>query len=262
VTEAAVLPVVPSLAEPSPPARGRGRFRLLLLVGLGVLWGLPWIGDQRASDVVGAWGLLAFAGAFAAAAAGLLATTRRGLALGETLVGLVLPAAATALIATRHPWFPGGDRRASWVPIFGPLAGLALVDLVVRLRRLPERGEMGREITAIRAASALLAAAALYVALEPLPAVLAGALGLVPAFLHWTRRAANARRVLEALSLLCAVGLLLAPDLQGASVPRPLTSEVGGLLPYAWRAAAATLVVVGLVGVFAPEGRPDPTAET
>ena len=70
------------------------------------------------------------------------------------------------LVATRHPWLPGPDQRASWVPIFGPLAALSLLDLAVRVAR----PAAGLEITVIRAGAAIVAGASLLVALEGVPA--------------------------------------------------------------------------------------------
>ena len=76
------------------------------------------------------------------------------------LVGIamvrLMAAVMTGLLLAKHPWVPGGDIRSAWVPIFAPLALLAVLDaLVVRFRR-----DAGYEISVIRAGAALFAAAA------------------------------------------------------------------------------------------------------
>ncbi len=227
----------------------------MILAALVATWSLPWLGAEPGSARTGATALLALAAAWSLAATAGLARTRRGLSLGETGVGVVVAGVATALIATHHPWVPGPDRRGQWVPIFGPLCALAVLDLSIRLRRLPEAGALGREITAIRAGSALVAAAALSVALEPLAAATAAFLGLMPILVHWAATARNARRAIEALSLAVALVLLAAPEAQAALLPPAASTDVPTVWAYAWRVLSGALALVAAIGLAVPEDR-------
>lgn len=248
-------PAPPPLSEPSPPPVARSRLRLVLLLALLAAWSLPWLGREPGSARTGAAAVLSLAAAWGLAVVARFSRTRKGLATGETVVGIVVAGIATWLIAVHHPWIPGPDRRQAWVPIFGPLAALAALDLSIRLRRLPESGAMGREITAIRAGSALVAAAALFVALEPLAAATAAFLGVMPALVHWARTARGARRAIEALSLAAALVLAGAPEAHAVLVPSADSGELLSVWAYVWRVLSGALAVVAAAGLFAPEDR-------
>jgi hypothetical protein len=216
-------------------------------------WLQPWLGAERGAHAAGAPAFLGLLAAWALALTAFLARTRRGVGYGEATTAAAVAAALAALLAARHPWIPGGERRSSWIPIFAPLALLGLLDLSMRMRR-PAAGEVegGREITAIRGGSALLAAAALVVALEPLPAATAAFLGATPFLVHWAATARGARRAIEGAALLVAVVLVAAPEL--AARPASFAAEAPTLWPYVWRVLSLVLAGFAVVAVLAPEG--------
>jgi hypothetical protein len=244
----------PPRGEPPPPAARRERARLALLVALTLAWLGPWLGAERGPHATGAPALLALCAAWGLALTGLLARTRRGTGHGEAAVAALVAGVLAALLAARHPWIPDAERRSSWVPIFAPLALLGVLDLAVRLRGPLESG-LGREITAIRGGSALLAAAALVVALEPLPAATAAFLGATPFLVHFASTARGARRALEVASLAAAAVLLAAPDLRAAAGEAGFAAVAPTLWPYVWRVLAAALAAIAVAGVVSPEGR-------
>jgi hypothetical protein len=250
-----------SLSEPTPPALRRERTRLALLLAATLVWLQPWLGAERGPHAGGAPAFLGLVAAWGLALAALLARTRRGIGYGEAAAAAAVAGALALLLASAHPWIAGGERRASWIPIFAPLALLGLLDLSVRLRRPAATGDgeglggPGREITAIRGGSALLAAAALVVALEPLPAATAAFLGTVPFLVHWAGTARAARRALEAASLVAAVVLVAAPDLHAAGRPASFSAVAPTLWPYLWRVVTLGLAGVALLGVLSPEDR-------
>jgi hypothetical protein len=244
---------LPSLSEPTPPAVRRERARLVLLVAATIVWLQPWLGAERGPHAGGAPAFLGLLAAWGLSLSALLARTRRGIGNGEAAVAAAVAGALAGLLAASHPWIPGGERRSSWIPIFAPLALLGLLDLSVRVRR-SESG-LGREITAIRGGSALLAAAALVVALEPLPAVTAAFLGAVPFLVHFTATARAARRALEGASLVAAVVLVAAPDLHAAGRAASFSAVAPTLWPYVWRVLSLGLAGIALVAVLAPEDR-------
>jgi hypothetical protein len=249
------------LSEPTPPAAGRERVRLALLLVATLAWLQPWLGAERGPHAGGAPAFLGLVAAWGLALTAHLSRTRRGIGNGEAAVAAAVAGALAILLASSHPWIPGGERRVSWIPIFAPLALLGLLDLSVRFRR-PAAGAdgdghdvPGREITAIRAGSALLAAVALVVALEPLPAATAAFLGAVPFLVHWAATARAARRWLEAASLAAAVALVAAPDLHAAAAPADFTALAPTLWPYLWRVLTLGLAGVALLGVLSPGDR-------
>lgn len=204
-----------STAEPQ-----RVRVRLVLLVVLLGAWFLRWTTAQTAIGVslqdgpdrtgsVAALALLALWGLGATALAG---HTRRGLAIGAALTDAVVALAATLLVAGEHPWFPGGDARANWIPVFAPLAALALLHVVV----LALRADTAREVAVIRAVAALLGAGALVVGQAWLPAAIALWLGASPLLVDRMR---DPRAALDVL-FLAATGVALAsPALNDRLLP-------------------------------------------
>ena len=210
---------------------------------------LPWLGAETGPARSGAPAALALVACWGLAATALLARTRRGLLIGEAATTAAVAALLTWLVAEHHPWLPGPDRRATWVPIFGPLALLALLDLASHLR---PRG-LGREIAAIRAAAALIAAGALLVALEPLPALVALFASVAPVAVAFAPTARAARRAVEALSLAAAAALFAAPDFHRALLPPSTSAEVATLAAFVYRLLAVALVVLAVRGLVVPE---------
>jgi hypothetical protein len=247
-------PPRPSDLEPSPPAARRDRWRLGHLAGPTLASHAPWVGDEAGPRAAGAPALLALTAAWGLALATSLARTRGGLARGECAVAAAVAAALALLLAADHPWLRAAARRSSWIPIFAPLALLGLLDLATR-RGSPAGEAPGREITAIRGASALLAAAALVVALEPLPAATAAFLGATPFLVHFAASARGARRALEGASLAAALVLLAAPSLETAARPPSFAAVAPTLWPYVFRVLALALAGVAAVGLLSPEDR-------
>jgi hypothetical protein len=245
-----------SVFQPTPPAIVRSRVRLALIaVALG-LWLLPWLGDQTGPALTGAPAALAFLAAWGFAATALVAKTRRGLLVGEALTSAALAGSVAALVALHHPWLPGPDRTSTCLPIFLPLAALGLLDAVSRLRRPP----LGNEIAAIRAGTALLCAAALFVALDGLPSIVALALAVAPASVAFPDRAKTARRAIELLVTCAGVALFL--DLYAQELLVPTRSSVGAdevktVWAFLHPLLALAIVVYGGWGVMSPEAEPD-----
>jgi hypothetical protein len=231
--------------------------RLVALTVALAAWVLPWevafvdatgpartlagplrTGGAAALAFVAAWGLALTAGTRRGA---------RGLGAGEAATSLALAAVTVLLLATEHPFVPGGERRASWIPIFAPLALLALLDLGVRRAR----GGAGSEISAVRAGSAAVAALALFVARQPLPfaAALWLALAAGSSLLATERRQ---RRAQHALALVAAVAILLGPQILEWIEPPPLSIRTASPAPLAYRAAAAVLVALAFVDLVRP----------
>lgn len=204
---------------PTPPTSSL-RLRLVLLGVLLGAWFLRWTTAQTAigvalqdgPDRTGAVAALALLALWGLGATALAARTRRGLALGAALTDALVATAATLLVAGEHPWFPGGDARANWIPVFAPLAALAGLHAVV----LAVRADTAREVAVIRAGAALLAAGALVVGQAWLPAAIALWLGASPLLVD---RLPDPRAALDALFLAAAVVALTSPALNDRLLP-------------------------------------------
>ncbi len=249
-----------SILAPSAPVVGRARARLVVAaLALGV-WMLRWRSDDTTgSALTGAPALLGFVAVWGLAAVALLARTRRGLLVGEAVTSAAVAVAMTALVMAPHPWLPAPDRSATGLPIFGPLAALALLDVGSRLRRPP----LGAEVATIRAVTALVCAGALFVAWDPLPAAVALWLAIAPLAVVGPATARGARRALEGLALVAAIVLFLAPEfhpaLVGAAGDAAAQVETATPWPFVFWLLVATLVILTGRSVLLPEaaGTPD-----
>lgn len=238
------------LGESTPPAVHRSRGRLAVVLALSGLQLLPWLGASTGAARCGAAAALPLVSLLGLSVTLLLARSRRGLVVGEAASAGAVAGAIAALVATGHPWLDAPDRAATWVPIFGPLALLGLLDAVTRARSDAIR----REVAVLRGGAALVAGGALFVGLEVLGAVaavwIAGSawLGNAP------RSARVARRGLELASLVAAVLLFLAPELSG-SIQGPV-AETATVWAFLHRLLCVALALLGLRGVIWPEGGP------
>jgi hypothetical protein len=255
----------PPEARAAPASSPFATARIVVLALALVLWLLPWSQSFRGftddarvesgASRTGAVAALAFVLAWGLGTTARQARTRRGLDLGEAATSCAVAGLVALLVAIEHPWVPGaGQRSAAWLPIFVPLALLSALDLVVRLRR----PGAGAEVTAIRAGSGLVAALALAVARQPLPATAAllVALGAGATLLPSTE--AGSRRAHDALALAAALALLFAMPLRSAvDAPARVIKDVSAA-PVAFQACAAALVV--LTGAHALRRRSAGTA--
>lgn len=202
-----------------PENRG-SRTRLVLLLVLLGAWFLRWTTAQTAigaalqdgPDRTGAVAALALLALWGLGATALAASTRRGLVIGTALTDAALAVAATLLVAGEHPWFPGGDARAGWIPVFAPLAGLAVLHAAVSA----VGAETAREVAVIRAGAALVAAGALVVGQAWLPAGICLWLGASPLLVS---RMQAPRAALDVLFLVAAVVALVSPALNDRLLP-------------------------------------------
>lgn len=251
----------PAPAAPSsPPNRARGRIRLVALVALVALWVLPvWaeaqVGDRVVPEVgavrSGATAAVALLALWGLAATSLAAHTLRGLRIGAACTDAAIALAATCLLVVQHPWIPGGEIREAWVPIFGPLALLALLDAAL----LRWRSDAGHEVSVVRAGAALFAAGALAVDLAVIPAGIALWLGASPLLFLKLRTPLLARRSLEAFVLVAAIAVGFAPWIQKAYVGVHATVGASLTLPvYLWCIVAAVVATTALDGLLRPEG--------
>ncbi len=259
------VPPAPVAVEPvAPPSVLRERIRLGALVVLVCLWVIPtWVTAQSGDDFVdevgavrsGAAAALALLALWGLAATSLSAQTVRGLRIGAALTDAVLALTVAGLLVAEHPWIPGGEIREAWVPIFGPLALLAVLDAVV----IAMRDEPGYEISVIRSCAALFASGALAIDLRFLPAAIALWLGIAPLIFLKIRTPQRARRSLEAFILIAAAVAGFAPWIQkhlvGANPPvgTELTLPV-----YLWCVTAALVVTTALDGMTRPLDEPAP----
>ena len=256
------LPLEETLSVPN---RGRDRLRLVALLALVLLWVLPvWVVAQVGDTSVGELGAvrsgvtaaLALLALWGLSATSLGARTLSGLRIGGALTDAAIALTTTGLLLVKHPWIPGGALREAWVPIFGPLALLALLDALVTARR---RGA-GYEISVIRGGAALFAAGALAVNQDWIPAGIALWLGVAPLMFLKLRRPAPARRSLELFILVAAALAGLSPWIQKSLVG--VNPAVGGsdlTLPvYGWCVVAALVVTTALDGVMRPEAESAP----
>jgi len=265
LVSAAAVPLAPaapdvaaSLAAPTVPVVVRARARLIVVALGRVVWMLPWRSDGTTGPALtGAPALLGFVVVWGLAATALLARTRRGLLVGEAVTSAAVAVAMTALVVAPHPWLPPPDRSATCLPIFGPLAALALLDAVSRLRRPP----LGAEVAVIRAVTALLCAGALFVAWDPLPAAVAAGLALAPLAVVGPATARGARRALEGVALVGAVVLFLAPEFHpavvGAAGDVAAQVETTTPWPFVFWLVVATLVILTGRSVLLPEADRD-----
>ena len=252
MSDAAVLdpPPIPATGdEPSPPAIVRSRVRLFALALAAVASAFAWYGSERGLDRTRAPGAFALAAAWGFAATLRLARTRRGLATGAAATDAVVAALATALVATGHPWLPSAELRPTWIPIFGPLAALGLLDALVRWRRLG-----GGEVAAIRGVAAFVAAGAFVVAWQPVPATVALVLGASPFAVLLPKTAKAVRRGIEALAAASTAALFLAPSAARLLGGVPDTGEPPTIWAFlfSWVFAFAAFAA-SAVGVFQPE---------
>lgn len=251
-------PSTPAAAPLAPPNRVRDRVRLLaLLVLVGIWMGPGWVeaevGDEirwekgavrtgisAALAVIALWGL---------AATSLASATLRGLRIGAALTDAGIALTTTALLAATHPWIPGGELREAWVPIFGPLALLALLDALV----IWKRADAGFEVSVVRAGAALFAAGALVASGDWIPAGIAAWLGIAPLMFLKLRTAPQARRSLEAFVLVAAVVAGLAPWIQPNFVgSNPVIGATLRWPQYVWCVTAALVVTTALDGLMRP----------
>lgn len=256
------------MAEPAPalslPNAARDRLRLLALLVLVVLWTVPtWVTAQVEDGVVdekgavrsGIAAALALIALWGLAATSLASRRLRGLRVGGALTDAVIALATTGLLVVGHPWIPGGDLREAWVPIFGPLALLGVLDALVAWKR----PGAGHEIAVIRAGAALFAAAALAIDAQWIPAGIAAWLAVSPLMFVRLERAGSARRSLEAFALVAAAVAGLAPWIHRNAVGwnpalgSPLTVPV-----YLWCITAAFLVTTAIDGLMRPEADAEP----
>lgn len=220
------------------------RLRMVLLGVLLGAWFLRWTTAQTAigasiqtgPDRTGAVAALALLALWGLGATVLAARARRGLAIGAALTDAAVATAATLLLAGEHPWFPGGDARAGWIPVFAPLAALAVLHAVV----LALRVETAREVAVIRAGAALLAAGALVVGQSWLPASIALWLGASPLLVL---RLPDPRAALDLLFLVALLVALAAPVLNDELLPgrEHQGTYVGA---YLWIVACALLIAL------------------
>ena len=263
-------PVAPAPEAPAPepvslPAAGRDRLRLLALLGMVLVWMLP---DWVQVDVGGAYrfengairtgvtGALALIALFGLASSSLAARSFRGLRVGTALTDTVMALLAALLLLTDHPWIPGGDLREAWVPVFLPLAMLALLDAIVHATRATS----ATQVTFIRGGAALFAAVALVAQGSWIPAGIAFWLAVTAFTFVRTSSAPVARRALEALMLVGGALAGLAPwiqrDLVGA---HPVVGATELTWPvYVWCILAALVVTTALDGVMRPEAEAVP----
>ncbi len=244
-----VAPPARDVLEPTLAPRSRARARLFLLLAAVVVWCLPWLGEATGAERTGAAGALALAAAWGVAAVLLLARTRRDLLLGEAAVSLAVAGLVTVLVATGHPWIVGSDRRAVLVPIFGPLALLAALDVATRVRG----AAVGIEVAVVRAAAALVAALAHFVAGDPLPAGAALVLALLPAASAIPKTARGARRALEGVAFVLAAAFFLAPEIRAAVAPLPSSAAAPTVAAFLHRLLGIGLGILAGIGLGSPE---------
>ncbi len=238
------------LGEPTVGSAVRARARLLLVLALAGLQLMPWLGAATGAARCGAAAALPLVVLLALSATLLLARARRGLVVGEASAAGALAAAVAALVASGHPWLEAPDRAATWVPIFGPLALLGLLDAVTRARSDAIR----REVAVLRGGAALVAGGALFVGLEVLGAASALWIAGTAWLANAPRTARGARRGLELAALVGAVLLFLAPELSGTT--QGPVAESATVWAFLHRLACVALALLGIRGVIWPEGTP------
>ena len=264
------MPDLDALTEDAPdteslPVRGRDMLRLVLLLALLLLWVIPnWTTARSAGsgyrEVIGAvrtgaFAALALVVLWGLSATSLLTRRRRGMRAGMAWTHALTAGLMAALLFVEHPWIPGGDARAAWVPVFAPLALLAALDAwrtQVDLRH-------GSALALFRALGGIFAAVAFYVAGHPVPAGVAAWLGLSGLAVLGAGNALSNRRRIELLLFLAALVAGAAPHLHDALVlpadTRYLHSRFGAA-GYAWVILSAVLATAGLDGLLRPSPLP------
>lgn len=263
-----MAPSPPPPPAPSPDPGGRGalpaappRLRLtlaLLLLLLGT-WFLRWttaqtslgVEVQRGPARAGALSAVALLALWGIAATLLLARRVDRLRAGAALTDVAVGVAATLLLAGEHSWIPGADMHGAWLPIFAPLAVLALLEAGARFAG----SDLAGEVQALRAVAGCFAAAALAADGVGLLAGIAGWLGLSPLLLRRLSSPGATARGLQALFVLAALAALLAPAL--ADLLRSDRVETVGVYEgqYGWVVLSAALLLLGLVGLLRPPVR-------
>jgi hypothetical protein len=211
-------------------------------------------GAPAALALLALWGLSATA---------LAARAVRGLCIGAALTDAALALATAGMLLVAHRWIPGGEIREAWVPVFGPLALLGLLDALVRWR-VP-RG--GAEVAFIRAAAAALATVSFAADAAWLPAAVAGWLAVSPAAMAFGRSDRGARAAVEGLALAAAVAAVMAPAaFEGLFRPEAPAEEYP-FTRYAWTLCAAVAGALSLAEILRASrspldggGEPAPTA--
>lgn len=249
---------------PSLPAAGRDRLRLFALLGMVLVWMLPdWVQVdvggvarfEKGAVRTGVTGALSLIALWGLASSSLAARSFRGLRIGVALTDAAMALLVGLLLLTDHPWIPGGDLREAWIPVFLPLAMLALLDAGVHATR----STAATQVTFIRGGAALFASVALLAEGSWIPAGIAFWLAITPFVFVRTSTAPAARRALEILMLAAGALAGLAPwiqrDLVGSheTIGPELTWPV-----YVWCVLAALVVTTALDGVMRPEAEAVP----
>ena len=254
--------------EPArPPARPvviRDRARLIVLVAMVAIWAVPtWtqaqVGgamvDQSGGTRTGLLAAAALLSLWGLATTSLAARRLRGLRAGLSLTTALIALATTYLLATNHPWIPGGAMRETWGPVFGCLGLMAAIEAVVALRN----ALAGPELAWIRALCAFVAAGGLFVAGALLPAGIAAWIAITAVVNARIATAYGARRALEVFALLSAVVAGFAPSLHTRLVD--VAPAVGSALPqYAWVVLAAIVATTAVDGALRPVADDTPDA--
>lgn len=244
---------------PSLPAAGRDRLRLLALLGMVAIWmGPDWVQVdvggvarwEKGAVRTGSAGALALIALWGLASTSLAARSLQGLRVGTALTDAAMTLTVALLLLTDHPWIPGGDLREAWVPVFLPLALLALLDMGLQAAGRAS----GSHVTFIRGGAALFASVALAADGSWIPAGIALWLGTSALVFVRATNALAARRALEVLMLAAGVLAGLAPWIQRdlVGVHQAIGAELTWPI-YVWCVLAALVVTTALDGVMRPE---------
>jgi hypothetical protein len=241
------------------PPGARLGIRLGLVLALAAAWLAPWADvlegttglpvRETGAARTGAVALGALVLLWGLALGSIAARSRRGLMATEAFSSAAVAAAAGALLLAAHPWLVQEDQGTRWLPIFLPLAALALLDGWTRARN----PATGCEITAVRVGAGLLAAAALAADGHALPAGFAAWVALAPLAFLLGKSGHAARLTVEGLVLVAALVAGLAPALLRAA-GQTVREPIGGLFltAFAWSALCAVVVLTAAAAFFAP----------
>lgn len=243
----------------APPVAARDRLRLVLLVIMLVLWVVPTWSTSATGDTytprtgalsTGAAAAIALLVLFGLAATSLLARHVRELRIGMAFTHALAAGVVVVLLHAEHPWIPGGALRGAWLPIFLPLALLALLDA---WRTWADESH-GTALAIARAVAGLFAAGALYVGEAYLPAGLAAWLGISGLVSIRAERPREARRSLEFFVVLAALAAGAAPQIHARVVglERTLHGTLLGAAGYAWVVLCAIVATTGVDGLVRP----------